>query len=135
MNSKRTIFKPFQTIVILLSITLMIQGAVFLHLFLEELTPIYYTTNKIMYRMNLSEDYSSLRYYLATHTAQEIAENENLSELYAVCLYYENSMYYHAYANVGDTEMAALYLAACQEAAENTGELTICTQKIDTFFN
>ncbi len=79
-------------------------------------------------------DYAWLRYDFAYYTPEEIEQNSTLSKCYALNLYFENSVYYHAFAGTGDTDMAALYLAATQENAQSTGDLSFYLAEIDALF-
>ncbi|MFI3170288.1 MAG: hypothetical protein R3Y06_10125 [Faecalibacterium sp.] len=134
MKPKRKKIRPIKKLAIFLAVLLVGLLIAFFVLFFKESASYTPDANELASALVISNDYAALRSELGWYTLEEIAQNDTLSELYAVCLYWEDSVYYHACIDIGDTEQAALYLAACQQNAKNAGTLSFHIENIDAFF-
>ncbi len=132
MKTKHTKRKPLQIVIIVLSIFTVINICIFFGCLVDEVTPYQPSERSILYTLQ-NGDYTYLRSDLGYYTDKEIANSDTLSECYAIMLYFENSVLYHAYASTDPTQ-AALYQVACQENAAQMGELSYYAAQIDALF-
>ncbi len=125
--------KPVRIAIVLLSAILVLNTAALIYAITEDAFDTYQPTERnLLYTME-NGDYVSLRSQLLYFSDEEIAKDETLSECYSVALYFENSVYYYAFAET-DSDQAALYLQACQENAASMGNFAYHTALIDALF-
>ncbi len=126
--------KPLQWVILLLSVFTVLNFSMLFMMALDELSGYQPPESSVLYDLR-SNDFYYMRTTLSYYSDAEIAKSETLSECYHIYYYFENSLFYHAYTKLDDTDAAAQYLAACQENAENVGALSYKIAEIDAFFS
>ena len=91
--------------------------------------------NELLHMLNRGE-YSEAWRQVGENRAQGITEKENKDYVlpYAVVDYFEAESYYSVFLESGNTEEAARYREAMDEAYETMGELQFMAEEIDGIF-
>lgn len=132
MNKSKNTRNIFSIIIIILCLIFVFLLFTFIHEWKVESEP-WTVSTETLYHYVDNGDYPRLYQMCCKNRAQNVKEDANLRELYAVADYYHNAFYYYG---LQDTEGADLssYQEGMKQAAASAGDLSYAIEDIDSLF-
>ena len=130
MNKSPKAKNMFTVIIGVLCVILVILLFIFIRTWKEESEPWIVRTDTL-YSYVDNGDYPRLYQACCNNRAQNVKEDSNLKELYAVADYYHNAFYYYGLQEVPGTDLS-LYQKNMEQAAALAGDLSYAIEDIDT---